>query len=115
MKKLTIGIAIGCLAMASGALADEVKRDPGPPAEPRAGGLLDCTGATLTSCGDVRTGTVGTGGNVDDTYGCTTLSYLGCDEVVYEILRRWRHGPHRGHDLHSHDSQRSRPLPSREL
>ena len=50
-----------------------------------AGGALDCTGATSMTCGDVVNGVGGAGGNVDNTYGCTGLSYAGCQEVVYEV------------------------------
>ena len=86
MKKLTTCFAIACLGLASGALADERKSQMDvPPEVPTLGGALDCTGALIVDCGATATGTCGPGGNVDNTYGCTTLSYLGCEEVVYEI------------------------------
>ncbi len=80
MMKSTIACC-AVLLLASAAFADG-KQDTGPSVI--TGGLLDCTGATPLTCGEAAGGTVSAGGVVT-TYGCTTLSYSGCQEAVYEI------------------------------
>ncbi len=85
MKKVIV-FAATLMLVAFGANASQKALMDVPPAgEPNADGLLDCTGAASVTCGDVAPGACGPGGNVDNTYGCTTLSYLDCQEIVYEV------------------------------
>jgi hypothetical protein len=80
MKKATILIvAISLIALP--ALAEE-KVDEG---SVILGSTLDCTDAQTGTCGDILLGVVGNqpGGPLE--YGCSTLDYDQCDEVVYEI------------------------------
>ena len=78
----TVAITLACLLVAGAASADQ-KIDAGPSSV--LGTSLDCTTATPVTCGDVADGTAGpNGGNVAN-YGCTSLSYDGSTEAVYEV------------------------------
>jgi hypothetical protein len=80
MKNVTILCAL--LALAAAPAFAEVKQDSHSTV---LGAVLDCTDAQQGTCGDVLLGTVGNqpGGPLE--YGCTTLDYDLCDEVVYEF------------------------------
>jgi hypothetical protein len=80
VKKIVTTLA--CLLVASVAVAEEKVDNGGTPVI--LGTNLDCAGATPLTCGEVGSGANGTGGSVVN-YGCTTLSYDGASEVVYEI------------------------------
>lgn len=77
-------VVLASLAVASGAVAEDKPVLTGTPDDLQ-GGLLDCSGASMITCGESQTNTVPAGSGSVATYGCTTLSYDGSAEFVYEL------------------------------
>ena len=80
MKKATILFIALCLVAAPA--FSEVKEDT---RSAVLGVALDCTDAQLGTCGDVLLGVVGNAPGGPIEYGCSTLDYDACTEVVYEL------------------------------
>lgn len=81
MKKIAMSL-VALAIVASGASAAKIDEDSGPTGIGE--GVLDCSGATMLTCGGTGTGVNGPGGTVA-LYGCTGLDYDFATEVVYEI------------------------------
>lgn len=79
MRLLLIGIAL--LFITTPAIAAKPKEDTG---ASLGKGALDCSDAIPVQCNGTLVG-VGVGSGSVDSYNCTSLSYAGGDEIVYEI------------------------------
>lgn len=82
MKKIAISMA--ALAVIAGAVYAGPKEDANQGPTGLGEGILDCSGAARITCGEGGSGNGGAGGTVAN-YGCTTLSYDGAVEGVFEV------------------------------